>query len=308
MVFVTHIRAKGPHIPFIYLQSRETTMKLQSAMEYLMTYGWAILVIAIVTIALFKLNVFNPNYWSPKLQPGSCSVIRKSYGSASLSSGCLINAFPKFVAQIGSSNSLITFSFLIPSTFLGSETMSAWVDPRSVSSRGDVINAYGAYLNLQNNGEICFYQSGASGAYTCSSTTNVVETNTWVFITATYNQSSGLVNLYLNGYYVGSATIGTSPTNVAGGSIGYCSYCGVNQMDFNGLIANVQVYNTTLSANSVEVLYTEGIGGIPINLKNLVGWWPLNDDANDYSGNNNYGIASNVFYTANWENGYTAPA
>ncbi|MGC9190432.1 MAG: hypothetical protein ACP5FR_00770 [Candidatus Micrarchaeia archaeon] len=33
--------------------------KLQSAMEYLMTYGWAILVIAIVLAALFNMNVFS---------------------------------------------------------------------------------------------------------------------------------------------------------------------------------------------------------------------------------------------------------
>ena len=31
-------------------------MKLQSAMEYLMTYGWAILIIAIVMVALFSLG------------------------------------------------------------------------------------------------------------------------------------------------------------------------------------------------------------------------------------------------------------
>ncbi|MDE1768504.1 MAG: hypothetical protein KGH64_03335 [Candidatus Micrarchaeota archaeon] len=34
-------------------------MKLQSAMEYLMTYGWAILIIAVVMVALFALGVFN---------------------------------------------------------------------------------------------------------------------------------------------------------------------------------------------------------------------------------------------------------
>jgi hypothetical protein len=37
----------------------ENTPKAQSAMEYLMTYGWAILVIAIVLAALFSLGVFN---------------------------------------------------------------------------------------------------------------------------------------------------------------------------------------------------------------------------------------------------------
>ena len=34
-------------------------MKAQSAMEYLMTYGWAILIIAIVLVALFSLGIFN---------------------------------------------------------------------------------------------------------------------------------------------------------------------------------------------------------------------------------------------------------
>jgi len=38
---------------------RESFIKAQSAMEYLMTYGWAILIIAVVLGALFELGVFN---------------------------------------------------------------------------------------------------------------------------------------------------------------------------------------------------------------------------------------------------------
>ena len=37
----------------------KTYKKAQSAMEYLMTYGWAILIIAIVLAALFSLGVFS---------------------------------------------------------------------------------------------------------------------------------------------------------------------------------------------------------------------------------------------------------
>lgn len=36
-------------------------LKLQSAMEYLMTYGWGILIIAIVLAVLYSLGVFNLN-------------------------------------------------------------------------------------------------------------------------------------------------------------------------------------------------------------------------------------------------------
>ena len=39
-------------------KQRRHALKLQSAMEYLMTYGWAILIIAVVLGALFSLGVF----------------------------------------------------------------------------------------------------------------------------------------------------------------------------------------------------------------------------------------------------------
>ncbi len=39
--------------------------KAQSAMEYLMTYGWAILIIAVVLAALYSLGLFNSAAWGP---------------------------------------------------------------------------------------------------------------------------------------------------------------------------------------------------------------------------------------------------
>ncbi|MGC8688398.1 MAG: hypothetical protein ACP5RQ_03310, partial [Candidatus Micrarchaeia archaeon] len=77
--------------------------------------------------------------------------------------------------------------------------------------------------------------------------------------------------------------------------------------DYNGLLANIQFYNTSLSSNEIQSLYQEGIGGVPINLQNLTGWWPLNGNANDYSGNNQNGIPNNVVFTSLWENGYNQP-
>ena len=77
---------------------------------------------------------------------------------------------------------------------------------------------------------------------------------------------------------------------------------------FNGSIANVQIYNTSLSSNELAALYQEGIGGAPINIQNLVGWWPLNGNAQDYSGNNNNGqISGGVSFNSSWQSGYTPP-
>ncbi|MGC8662581.1 MAG: hypothetical protein ACP5RT_02225, partial [Candidatus Micrarchaeia archaeon] len=74
-----------------------------------------------------------------------------------------------------------------------------------------------------------------------------------------------------------------------------------------GYLSNVQLYNTSLSQADLQALYQEGIGGAPIDLQNLVGWWPLNGNANDYSGNGNNGQASGVTYVSNWYSDYTQP-
>jgi len=52
--------------------------RLQSAMEYLMTYGWMILIIAVVLGALFQLGVFNSSSFSPRAPPSACQVFRPS--------------------------------------------------------------------------------------------------------------------------------------------------------------------------------------------------------------------------------------
>ncbi len=63
-----------------------------------------------------------------------------------------------------------------------------------------------------------------------------------------------------------------------------------------GDAANAQVYNVTLTQSQISQLYSEGLSGAPISNAGLVGWWPLDGNANDYSGNNNNGAAANV----NW--------
>lgn len=61
--------------------------KGQGAMEYLMTYGWAILVVMIVGVVLWQLGVFNVGQgnvvttgWA-KLQPISASIAYKANGN-----------------------------------------------------------------------------------------------------------------------------------------------------------------------------------------------------------------------------------
>ena len=128
--------------------------------------------------------------------------------------------------------------------------------------------------------------------------------NTWHFIMGTYNGTT--LTSYVDGNKAGSISISgiidkTSYSSSIGGIPGNIGD------DVIGQYADAQIYNTSLSANEVQALYQEGIGGAPIDLQNIVGWWPLNGNANDYSGNNYNGQASNVIYTSSWTSGYSAP-
>ena len=296
-------------------------IKAQSAMEYLMTYGWAILIIAVVLGALFELGVFNGTFFMPHVPPGSCRIFRpygpRTVGSINLEGECQ-GALPQYVAQFdGTENSYIKISN--PMTINVNQysyTVSAWiyttmlVDANAEAIFKGVNNNYadfGLSLNSPGQDGICGWVNGMCGSSVCSSKT-LINTNQWYFVTGVWSVGTTYAAIYVNGKFVGdcasagSPYSGTALPEIASGP----DLNGYNTA-FQGDISNVQVYNASLSANDISALYLEGIGGAPINLGNLVAWWPLNGNANDYSGNNNDGTAVNVIYTTNWENGYTQP-
>lgn len=116
-----------------------------------------------------------------------------------------------------------------------------------------------------------------------------LKTNVWYQLAATYDGTT-LVK-YVNGkqYCVKTpgVTLASSATPLTFAELG----AGDIETE-NTLVADAQIYNSSLSASQVQTLYQGGIGGLPINTNTLVAWWPLNGDANDYSGNGNN---ANVF-------------
>ncbi|MDE1768652.1 MAG: hypothetical protein KGH62_04765, partial [Candidatus Micrarchaeota archaeon] len=71
-------------------------MKLQSALEYLSTHIWAILIIAIIFISLYGLGLFNSNSYAPKASPGACTV-QRGYDTQPTLAGQCLNDMPEFV-------------------------------------------------------------------------------------------------------------------------------------------------------------------------------------------------------------------
>ena len=117
----------------------------------------------------------------------------------------------------------------------------------------------------------------------------------WILLAFTYNGVGISSYAYTQSQvYNGSFTATTSPISSGFWYIGKYEYSGEGTL--NGSLANVQIYNTSLSASQVQALYQEGIGGAPIVPANIVAWYPLNGNANDYSGNSNTGFPTNVVY------------
>jgi len=299
---------------------RKASAKAQSAMEYLMTYGWAILIIAVVLAALFQLGVFNPMTFAPKAPPGSCQVFRPNgpYTTSFINlEGVCSGELPQYVAQFNLGQTSWIYSAKPPlPNGANKGTITAWINPRLV--QGD--STYAGIVRIDGNvcdGGLLLSLQGSSGLpsmatycgndFVPSSGPKVVY-NSWNFVAVVLNGLSASLNV--NDVWVnGTLAKGIMPSLESGG---YSYNFSIGSTDspgrmFNGSIANVQVYNTSLSGSEIQALYLEGIGGAPIDLQHLVGWWPLNGNANDYSGNGNNGQASNVNFVSNWYNGYTPP-
>ncbi|VVB76898.1 Concanavalin A-like lectin/glucanases superfamily protein [uncultured archaeon] len=190
-------------------------------------------------------------------------------------------------------------------------TITWWAQPLSPGAM--------MHLNANNvapggiTGAYCLLPSDPSIVPSCSAPAATFEPPTaltlykrWSFFTLRLS-SSNVATLYVNGTPGYSVTWNGPMTNIK--ELDIMGYSSTSPQWTQGFVSNVQAYNTTLPATEISLLYREGIGGVPINLRNLVGWWPLNGDAKDYSGNNNDGVvaASGVIYTSGWTGGYYAP-
>ena len=274
-------------------------MRAQSAMEYLMTYGWAILIIAIVLAALFQLGVFSSSTFAPKASPDSCQVFRPNGPGTTQfinTEGVCNGELPQYVAQFNAQSQISTTASLtdnVSSVF----TVSYWFSQTqlftaSYTNMLIISNMYSTFLYSPGN----LAWSGFPGRTIGIS---VLSLRKWYNVVAVDNGTA--CESYLDGVIAGGIW-GCTPASPSARTI--CIGCNA----FVGSISNLQVYNTSLSQPEITALYQEGIGGAPIDLQNLVGWWPLNGNAHDYSGNNNNGQTNGgVAFTANWENGYTQP-
>ncbi len=328
------------------MKGMEGIRKSQSAMEYLMTYGWAILIIAVVLGALFSLGIFNPAFLAPKVQPGSCQVERPNGpGTSAYISiqGNCHNELPEYVGVFNHKYSIVINTQTSGSGTLAAPlnnqpdfTITAWVNPNNESGMNiytegipSITLQFGIGSNVVNipSGESSgigldeWNLNNQPDNWAGGAVTYTVPPHQWTFVAVTLSNGgvgTGTSTFYVNGQNVGTSSSAQEEYNPGtyfpgtyyfgiGSNTG--AYLGGTQTagSFNGSISNLQIYNASLSPAAIAYLYRAGIGGDPTSLNHLVGWWPLNGNANDYSGNGNNGVNANIIYTNGWTYEYTAP-
>ena len=289
--------------------------KFQSSMEYLMTYGWAILLVAIVLIAIFSSGIFNSAASAPKTASGACQVYRPyGTGTSELSlEGMCNSALPQYVINEGPSSSGYVEVYGSASNSIHQSqafTITGWLDERRpvYGCNGSGVGPLGSTSFMMEMSNLYLYTGGCYnlGMFIQGlgfwSGLSFGQNNRWYFFAAEYNGLSNTIpNMIL---YLGDQNQTTTvPDNLVPSS----SYIELDS-GFNGSVANLQLYNSTLTPNQINAIRMEGIGGVPISLQNLVAWWPLNGNAQDYSENLNDGqTVSSVSYTSAWSSDYVAP-
>ncbi len=162
--------------------------KAQSAMEYLMTYGWAILIIAIVLAALFSLGIFSSSSFT---------------GTTCIASSGFLCSSPVWTAgtlhvtlgqSTGTNWSNVTF-FFVPSG------ATSPVDAASVTSSSYVVGDVGGVststnaIALASGGtEAVTFDFSTSGISSINSTTPGTSTTGQIWIKYNVPSASGLIS------------------------------------------------------------------------------------------------------------------
>jgi hypothetical protein len=185
-------------------------------------------------------------------------------------------------------------------------TISTWVQSTSGGS-------YGWIVDKKNGGGECFkldisaaeggrirtrwWHSGDGSYKEVEDSTANYNDSTWHHIVATFEASTA-IKIYVDGVQTVSNTSSIpSSLDTSSDSLFIGSFIGSNYY-FDGLIAQVGVYNKTLSASEVLSRYNLGVDGDWSSDDNLQGYWKMttastsSDAVTDLSTNSNHGTIS----------------
>ena len=180
-------------------------------------------------------------------------------------------------------------------------SLSAWVKGDSFDTvTGSFILAKRDYGGAtEENFQLVVYNTASAGyvyigtdSASAVQSTSTISTGAWYHICATVNPGTE-AKIYINGSLDKTSSIQAVEKSTAPLSIGgWTDNAGSMAGNFNGLIDEVAIFNSLLSASDVTAIYN---GGQPADLTSLspVGWWRMGDGTEAGSGTTVYDMSSN---------------
>ena len=229
-------------------------------------------------------------------------VLYNAYGAGDI--GVFINGTYAPALHVAKFNGVDSYMTVPNSTGLNgwsAQTVSLWVKANPGMAQFARLVEKGAnsewtiiFNSAAGSNRVSLQTIGSAGI--CITTANSVADGTWHNIVAQFNRTSGAEAVYVDSQLSNSLTCPPTPLP-ENGNIYIGTYGGApGGYLYNGLMADLQVYNTILPPSRVLGLYSSGMYAEPGNLSGLEGWWPLLGDGNDYGSGGHVAFPSNVMY------------
>ncbi len=161
-------------------------------------------------------------------------------------------------------------------------TVSLWVAPRAFATRcegkltglvGNMGPTGGFRLGMYNYGTWCFEVVTNKGSYKLWSEEELIDLYQWNYLTAVFDGKAGEMRLYKNGKQVASCRVsadtvrGTDNKLLIGKGLEPVTVEEVfDTTCFSGLMDELEIYRTALSAEEIEKNFADSIANISINV------------------------------------------
>lgn len=293
-LITSKLGGENPTVPYLAYPSSVNIASYLISGEDVLLYGPELSTLNIENLR----NAVSDGYYFAS--PFASSYIGRAAGNLPERSQNGIFALSNFNREVarfnGATSQIVVTNAPLNTVSGGNNTVALWLYWTGGNNQAPF--SFSNYNLIFNRG--CFgFDKGSSPAYGINNSGFV---NRWIFVVAKLNNGGGPIfnRLYINGV---NETLGTSGCIEALGVAGATDSFSIGNRNsggsgfFNGMITNVQMYNTSLSPLSIERLYQEGLSAIPISGNNLVFWSTLNGNLSDISGNNDKVSASSVAFS-----------
>ena len=168
-----------------------------------------------------------------------------------------------------------------------SYTISAWVLTNDNTISQQYILSWGAESPNQMNSLLLNAGDPTNSYYSNDISAGITLSNdAWYNITATYDEGTNMRSIYINGTLYNESLV-DGPLAVPTGTNCYVGCSPNSDNFFNGLIGNVSIYNTALSADDVYYYYNQWLPFFPAppapnGADYTIEWWQYMTSTGDF--------------------------